>query len=69
MDWSIHGFQQEDVQRGGGPTAIAAFGSYAAAGKNAVKLANKNVRNVWQFAGEDVPREINFTTWLHKAGN
>lgn len=50
MNWSIHGFQGEDVWHGVGPTATATFGSYAAAGKSAVKLGNKNVWNVWQCA-------------------
>lgn len=57
MDWSFHGFQGQDVCHGGGPTATAAFGSYAAVGKSAVKLANKNVRNVWQYAGAKMRQE------------
>lgn len=35
---------------GGGPIATAAFGSYRATGKSAVRLANKNVQNVWHCA-------------------
>lgn len=57
MDWSIHGFQGQDVWNKGGPTATAVFGLYWAAGKSAVKLGNKNVQNVWQCAGAKMRQE------------
>lgn len=57
MYWSVHGYQGQDMWHGGGTTVTAAFGSFIAAGKGAVKLANKNVQNVWHYAREKMCQE------------